>query len=100
MAENNRPVKHGEKDENGNAQKGNARAARQAVRRKRGGLRGLNLFDVIVRSDCVERGVTPGTSISEMTVLYSAIRRAKEGYDPSLLSRSGMVGGDGAKMRK
>ena len=58
-----------------------------------------DIFDVIVRSDCVERGVTPGTSISEMTVLYSAIRRAKEGYDPALRSRSGMVGGDGAKMR-
>jgi len=61
--------------------------------------RNEDLFDVIVRNDCVERGVTPGTSISEMTVLYSAIRRAKEGYDPSLRSRSGMVGGDGAKMR-
>ena len=41
--------------------------------------RNEDLFDVIVRNDCVERGVTPGTSISEMTVLYSAIRRAKEG---------------------
>ena len=61
--------------------------------------RNEDLFDVIVRSDCVERGVTPGTSISEMTVLYSAIRRAKEGYDPALRSRSGMVGGDGAKMQ-
>ena len=58
-----------------------------------------DLFDIIVRSDCVERGVTPGASISEMTVLYSAIRRAKEGYDPELRSRSGMVGGDGSKMR-
>ena len=58
-----------------------------------------DLFDVIVRHDCVERGVTPGASISEMTVLYSAIRRAKEGYDPALRSQSGMVGGDGARMR-
>ncbi len=59
-----------------------------------------DLFDVLVRSDCVDRGVTPGASISEMTVLYSAIRRAKEGYDPELRSRSGMIGGDGAKMRE
>ena len=58
-----------------------------------------DLFDVIVRSDCVERGVTPGASISEMTVLYSAIRHARDGYDPNLRSRSGMVGGDGARMR-
>ena len=58
-----------------------------------------DLFDVIVRSDCVERGVTPGESIVQMTALYAAIRRAKAGYDPALRSRSGMVGGDGAKMR-
>jgi len=58
-----------------------------------------DLFDVIVKSDCVDRGVTPGASISQMTVLYNAIRRAREGYDPALRSQSGMVGGDGAKMR-
>ena len=58
-----------------------------------------DLFDVIVRSDCVERGVTPGESIAQMTALYAAIRRAKAGYDPALRSRSGMVGGDGARMR-
>ena len=59
-----------------------------------------DLFDAIVKSDCVDRGVTPGASISQMTVLYSAIRRAKESYDPKQRSRSGMVGGDGAKMRE
>ena len=58
-----------------------------------------DLFDVIVKSDCVDRGVTPGASISQMTVLYNAIRAAKENYDPKQKSASGMVGGDGAKMR-
>lgn len=58
-----------------------------------------DLFDAIVKSDCVDRGVTPGASISQMTVLYNAIRNAKENYDPAQRSRSGMVGGDGAKMR-
>lgn len=47
MAENNRPVKHGETDENGGAQKENARNVRQSVRRT-GGRKALNLFDVIV----------------------------------------------------
>ena len=61
--------------------------------------RNEDLFDAIVKSDCVDRGVTPGASISQMTVLYSAIRRAKENYDPKQRSQSGMVGGDGAKMR-
>ena len=58
-----------------------------------------DLFDAIVKSDCVERGVTPGASISQMTVLYNAIRRASQGYDSAQRSSSGMVGGDGAKMR-
>jgi len=61
--------------------------------------RNEDLFDAIVKSDCVDRGVTPGASISQMTVLYNAIRSAKENYDPGQRSRSGMVGGDGAKMR-
>ena len=34
-----------------------------------------------------------------MRTLYAAIRRARAGYDPALRSASGMVGGDGAKMR-
>jgi len=59
-----------------------------------------DLFDIIVKNDCVERGVTPGASISEMTVLYGAIRHASQGYDPALRSRSGMAGGDGARMRE
>lgn len=59
-----------------------------------------DLFDAIVKSDCVDRGVTPGASISQMTVLYNAIRNARENYDPAQRSQSGMVGGDGAKMRQ
>ena len=58
-----------------------------------------DLFEVIVRSDCVDRGVTKEASVAQMTGLYEAIRRARDGYDPSLRSNSGMVGGDGAKMR-
>ena len=58
-----------------------------------------DLFDVIVRSDCVERGASREDSLARMRALYAAIRRAGAGYDPSLRSQSGMVGGDGAKMR-
>ena len=59
-----------------------------------------DLYDVIQYSDCVERGVTKEESFAQMLALYEAIRRAKESYDPSLRSSSGMVGGDGAKMRR
>ena len=59
-----------------------------------------DLFDVILYSDCIERGVTKEQSFEQMKALYKAICRAKEGYDPGMRSSSGMVGGDGAKMRK
>ena len=58
-----------------------------------------DLCDIIIHSDCVDRGVTREASFEKMRALYAAIRRARAGYDPALRSASGMVGGDGAKMR-
>ena len=60
---------------------------------------GRDLFEAVVESDCVDRGVTREASLAQMQALYAAIRRAGAGYDPALRSHSGMVGGDGAKMR-
>ena len=51
-----------------------------------------DLFDVILYSDCIERGVTREASIDQMHALYSAIRRAGENYDPKVRSSSGMAG--------
>ena len=62
--------------------------------------RGRDLVDVIIESDCQERGASREDSLTRMHVLYAAIRRAKMGYDPALRSASGMVGGDGKKMRE
>ena len=61
--------------------------------------RGRDLSEVIIEDDCVERGATREDSLARMRALYAAIRRSSAGYDPSLRSQSGMVGGDGAKMR-
>ena len=58
-----------------------------------------DICDVIIESDCVDRGVTQAESLEKMRGLYAAIRRAQHGYDPKLRSASGMVGGDGEKMR-
>ena len=58
-----------------------------------------DLFDVVLQSDCQERGATNEDSLSRMRALLFAIRSARSGYDPALRSRSGMVGGDGEKMR-
>ena len=54
-----------------------------------------DLCDIIIHSDCVDRGVTQAESLEKMRGLYAAIRRAQRGYDPKLRSASGMVGGDG-----
>ena len=59
-----------------------------------------DLFDVLLGEDCVDRGVTPGDSLAQMTALFAAIRRAQAGYDGALRSQSGMVGGDGERMRQ
>lgn len=59
-----------------------------------------DIFEVILDSDCMDRGVSREASLEKMHALYAAIRRAREGYDPALRSASGMVGGDGAKMRE
>ena len=58
-----------------------------------------DLCDIVIHSDCVDRGVTKEASFEKMRALYASIRRARAGYDPALRSASGMVGGDGAKMR-
>lgn len=59
-----------------------------------------DIFEVVLDSDCTDRGVSREASLEKMHALYAAIRRAQEGYDPALRSASGMVGGDGAKMRE
>ena len=59
-----------------------------------------DIFEVILDSDCTDRGVSRDESFEKMRALYAAIRHARAGYDPALRSASGMVGGDGAKMRE
>lgn len=59
-----------------------------------------DIFEVVLDSDCTDRGVSREASLEKMHALYAAIRHAREGYDPALRSASGMVGGDGAKMRE
>ena len=58
-----------------------------------------NIYDVILEDDCLERGVTREESEKKMADLYAAIQHSAQNYTPTLRSASGMVGGDGAKMR-
>ena len=45
-----------------------------------------DLCDIVIHSDCVDRGVTKEASFEKMRALYAAIRRARAGYDPALRS--------------
>lgn len=59
-----------------------------------------DFFEVVRDSDCVDRGVTAEESFEKMREMFAAMRRAAAGYSPALRSASGMVGGEGAKMRR
>jgi len=58
-----------------------------------------DLFEVILQQDCADSGISREDSFEKMRGLYAAIGRSHNKYDPSLRSASGMVGGEGAKMR-
>lgn len=60
---------------------------------------GRSIFNAVLEADCTDRGVSAEASLAQMNALYAAIVRSGAGYDPTLRSHSGMVGGDGAKMR-
>ena len=59
-----------------------------------------DLFEVVLENDCVERGVTAEESFDKMRGMFSAMLHSAAGYSASLRSASGMVGGDGDRMRR
>lgn len=58
-----------------------------------------DMFEVVLASDCMDRGATREDSLERMHALWVAMRRAGSRYNSTQRSASGMVGGDGAKMR-
>ena len=52
-----------------------------------------DLFDVLLGEDCVDRGVTPGDSLAQMTALFAAIRRAQSSswISPAFSSQTNTV---------
>lgn len=62
--------------------------------------RTLSFWQVILEDDMNERNASREESLKQMRALWGAMLHAAEGYDGSLKSRSGLVGGDGAKMQE
>lgn len=58
----------------------------------------LSFWQVIQRADMEERCVSEEESYQKMKSMYLAMKHADESYDASLVSASGLVGGDGEKM--
>ena len=56
--------------------------------------------DLIIREDAADTGITEEEEIAKMHTMWQAMLNGARNYDPSLKSRSGLVGGDGLKMQK
>ena len=61
--------------------------------------RSLPFWQVVLETDMDERQVTAEASLAKMRYTWQAMLESAESYDPSRRSVSGLVGGDGAKMR-
>lgn len=57
-------------------------------------------WQVVQEDDCKERGITKEDSFEQMTGMYKRMEEADRAYDGKLSSRSGLVGGEGAKMQQ
>lgn len=55
-------------------------------------------WQVIMEDDMTEREVSRDNSMAQMKDTWDAMLQSASGYDRSLKSKSGLVGGDGAKM--
>lgn len=56
------------------------------------------LWQAVLDDDCRDRGVERSESLERMNVLWRAMVRSAEEYDPTRRSASGLSGGQGAKM--
>ena len=59
----------------------------------------LPFWQVVLETDMDERQVTAEASLNKMRYTWQAMLESAESYDPGRRSGSGLVGGDGAKMR-
>lgn len=61
--------------------------------------KGMPLWEVILEDDMEDRGTRREDSLHQMSVLWKAMKDASADYQPEARSASGLIGGDGGKMR-
>lgn len=59
----------------------------------------ISFFEAVLQEDMRERGVSREDSIEKMKNLWDAMLTAAHNYDTNLKSPSGLVGGDGGKLK-
>lgn len=60
---------------------------------------GMPFWKIVQLDDCKEQGITEEDSFEMMRKMYLAMKEADDNYDSGLKSASGLVGGEGEKMR-
>lgn len=60
----------------------------------------IDFWEVILKGDITERGVSREESFTRMKGMWQAMLAASENYDGSLCSKSGLSGGGGKKMEE
>ena len=60
----------------------------------------IPLWRLLLEDDLEDTKLTEGESMEKMRRIYRTMKEAYQNYDPSRLSRSGLVGGDGERMRR
>ena len=61
--------------------------------------RGVPFWEIVLQEDLEERQVTPEASLDKMRLTWRAMLEADASYQPELRSVSGLVGGDGGRMK-
>ena len=59
----------------------------------------LRFYDAIMRDTCTVTETTEEQNLKQMNEMWQVMCEASEGYDATLKSRSGMVGGNGQQMK-
>ena len=60
----------------------------------------ISFWEAIMVNDCKDRQLTKEQSFAQMQAMYQAMKDADAGYDANLVSASGLVGKDGARLQQ
>lgn len=58
------------------------------------------IWEAVLQAEADESGISKENIFEKMRFMYQTMRKADENYEADLKSQSGMVGGDGEKMRR